>query len=48
MFSTKVLFLIPLYAAFASAVCPGFNFAIGNKQSLGNGVNRCMYSALHI
>lgn len=25
----------------ALAICPGFNFGIGNVQSLGNGVNRC-------
>ena len=42
----KALILVPLYAAFVSAICPGFNYGIGNQQSLGNGVSRCMYSAI--
>jgi hypothetical protein len=37
-FST--LILVPLAAGFASAICPGFNFGIGNQQSLGGGTNR--------
>jgi hypothetical protein len=37
-FST--LMLAPLAAGFASAICPGFNFGIGNQQNLGNGISR--------
>ena len=34
--------VLPLFlASQAVAICPGFNFGIGNEQSLGNGVNRC-------
>ncbi|KAJ8093877.1 hypothetical protein PM082_009744 [Marasmius tenuissimus] len=38
-------FLLPLtlgvvLAGQANAICPGFNYGIGNVQSLGNGVNR--------
>ena len=25
----------------ALAVCPGYNFAIGNQESLGSGFSRC-------
>ena len=39
----KTLLLLPLCASFAVAICPGFNYAVGNMQSLGNGVNRCSY-----
>lgn len=38
----KTLLFISLYASLAAAVCPGFNYAVGNVQSLGNGVNRCL------
>lgn len=34
--------ILPLFLAYqAVAICPGFNFGIGNVQSLGNGINRC-------
>ena len=26
----------------ALAICPGFNYGIGNQQNLGNGISRCM------
>ncbi|KAJ7636511.1 hypothetical protein FB45DRAFT_828757 [Roridomyces roridus] len=31
---------IALLAASANAICPGFNFGIGNQMSLGSGINR--------
>lgn len=37
-FST--LIVAPLAASFAAAICPGFNYGIGNQQILGNGVSR--------
>jgi hypothetical protein len=34
--------VLPLFLAYqAAAICPGFNYGIGNVQNLGNGVNRC-------
>ncbi|GJE91237.1 hypothetical protein PsYK624_073860 [Phanerochaete sordida] len=39
----KTFFALLSLAAAASqvgAVCPGFNYAIGNEQQLGNGINR--------
>ncbi|KIL71374.1 hypothetical protein M378DRAFT_93899 [Amanita muscaria Koide BX008] len=29
-----------LIASQVAAICPGFNYGIGNVQSLGNGINR--------
>ncbi|KAH6909983.1 hypothetical protein BKA70DRAFT_1425723 [Coprinopsis sp. MPI-PUGE-AT-0042] len=37
-FST--LIVAPLAASFAAAMCPGFNYGIGEQQALGDGVNR--------
>ncbi|KAH6918092.1 hypothetical protein BKA70DRAFT_1088960 [Coprinopsis sp. MPI-PUGE-AT-0042] len=37
-FST--LLTIPLAAQFAAAICPGFNYGIGSREDLGNGVSR--------
>ncbi|KAH6911988.1 hypothetical protein BKA70DRAFT_1184522 [Coprinopsis sp. MPI-PUGE-AT-0042] len=37
-FST--LIVAPLAASFAAAICPGFNYGIGNQQALGNGVSK--------
>ena len=37
-FST--LMIAPFVAGLASAICPGFNYGIGNQQNLGNGVSR--------
>ncbi|KAH6914742.1 hypothetical protein BKA70DRAFT_1256952 [Coprinopsis sp. MPI-PUGE-AT-0042] len=37
-FST--LMIAPLASGFAAAICPGFNFGIGNQQVLGNGISR--------
>ncbi|KAF2096501.1 hypothetical protein NA57DRAFT_58412 [Rhizodiscina lignyota] len=37
---TSTLFFLPLAAGFAAAICPGFNYAIGNVVPEGNGVNR--------
>ncbi|KAH6867445.1 hypothetical protein BKA70DRAFT_1494279 [Coprinopsis sp. MPI-PUGE-AT-0042] len=34
------LLIVPLAASFAVAICPGFNYGIGNQQDLGNGVSR--------
>ncbi|KAL5115789.1 hypothetical protein ACEQ8H_006284 [Pleosporales sp. CAS-2024a] len=36
----SILIITPLAASFASAICPGFNFGIGNVQNLGNGINK--------
>jgi hypothetical protein len=30
-----------LVASQVAAICPGFNYGIGNVQRLGNGINRC-------
>lgn len=40
MFAKKLL-LIPFYAVFAAAICPGYNYGIGNVQNLGDGINKC-------
>lgn len=32
--------IAPFAASFAAAICPGFNYGIGNQQNLGNGVSR--------
>src|SRR6266436_3688519 len=32
-------------AGYVSAICPGFNYGIGNVQPLGNGINRCKPSS---
>ena len=45
MFAKSLVF-VPLYAAFAAAICPGFNFGVGNQQSLGSGVSRCKSPSL--
>ena len=37
----KIALFVPLLATAVTAICPGFNYAIGNLQSLGNGINRC-------
>jgi NAD dependent epimerase/dehydratase family enzyme len=37
-FST--LMIAPFAAGFASAICPGFNFGVGNRQDLGNGISK--------
>jgi NAD dependent epimerase/dehydratase family enzyme len=29
-----------LLAPLAAAICPGFNYGIGNQQALGNGISR--------
>ncbi|KAL0958452.1 hypothetical protein HGRIS_000594 [Hohenbuehelia grisea] len=34
------LVFVPLFATGVSAICPGFNYGIGNQQSLGGGVSR--------
>jgi hypothetical protein len=34
------LILVPLAAGLASAICPGFNFGIGNQKALGSGISR--------
>jgi len=34
-------FVLPALVNVAVAICPGFNFGIGNVQSLGSGINRC-------
>ncbi|KAF1968340.1 hypothetical protein BU23DRAFT_541261 [Bimuria novae-zelandiae CBS 107.79] len=36
-FSTVTLISL---AGSAAAICPGFNFGIGNQQDLGNGISR--------
>jgi hypothetical protein len=39
---TVATVVLPLFLAYqAAAICPGFNYGIGNVQNLGNGVNRC-------
>ena len=39
---TVATVILPLFLAHqAVAICPGFNFGIGNIQRLGNGINRC-------
>ena len=38
---SKALLLVSAYATLATAICPGFNYAIGNVQPLGSGFNRC-------
>ena len=44
--SMQVAHLLPivtiaLAASKVAAICPGFNFGIGNVRSLGGGINRC-------
>ena len=44
--SMQVAHLLPivtiaLAAGKVAAICPGFNFGIGNVRSLGGGTNRC-------
>ena len=34
---------VALTAGSVAAICPGFNYGIGNVRPLGNGVNRCDY-----
>lgn len=41
-FTTIAIALPVLVASQVAAICPGFNFGIGNEQDLGNGVHRCM------
>ncbi|TFK35361.1 hypothetical protein BDQ12DRAFT_321278 [Crucibulum laeve] len=36
----KAYFIVPFLAHAAVAICPGFNFGIGNVEPLGGGVNR--------
>jgi hypothetical protein len=37
--------VLPLFLAQqALAICPGFNFGIGNVQNLGNGISRCKFT----
>ena len=42
----KTLLLPLLLVAPGLAICPGFNFAIGNAQPLSGGINRCKWSSL--
>ncbi len=37
----SAMLVLPFITQIAVAVCPGFNFAIGNVQPLGGGINRC-------
>lgn len=30
----------------ALAICPGFNYGIGNQQVLGDGISRCKFGLL--
>ncbi|EAU88932.1 hypothetical protein CC1G_10578 [Coprinopsis cinerea okayama7 len=39
IFTHKLAVLVPFIAS-ASAICPGFNYGVGNVRSLGNGFNR--------
>lgn len=39
-YSTSVIVLTVAIGQ-AMAICPGFNFGIGNQQNLGNGISRC-------
>jgi hypothetical protein len=36
----SILMLAPLTAGFASAICPGFNYGIGNQQKLNDEITR--------
>ena len=33
--------VLALAAGQAAAICPGFNYGVGNQQNLGSGVSRC-------
>ncbi|KAF9557430.1 hypothetical protein CPC08DRAFT_725092 [Agrocybe pediades] len=41
----SIFAVIPALVSAAVAVCPGYNFAIGHEQDLGQGVSRWMYLA---
>ena len=40
-FRTKCLLLSFVFINQVLAICPGFNYAIGNVIPLGDGINRC-------
>ena len=40
-FTIATFVVLATLATSINAICPGFNYGIGNKQALGNGVNRC-------
>ncbi|KAI0792894.1 hypothetical protein C8Q75DRAFT_804607 [Abortiporus biennis] len=41
MYTFKTALLVPfVLVAPVLSICPGFNFGIGNQQSLGNGISR--------
>lgn len=43
-FNVNAILIVPfVVASHAMAICPGFNFGIGNQQNLGNGVSRCKH-----
>ena len=41
-----VVALLAAAAAQVSAICPGYNYGIGNQMSLGSGFSHCAYSPL--
>jgi hypothetical protein len=43
MHSISATSFVVLFGALGSAlaICPGFNYGIGNQQNFGNGISRC-------